>query len=282
MTSALPETEIARLGQIEVEYRYRPGTSGHAVLVLPGSHMPAACRFGEESFNSAGHGVLVVSRPGYGQTPLDAGPTIPEFLPRLARLCRELEISRVSAAGVSIGARTALALAAGHPQLVDRVVLLCPVSFAPWPHPRSRLSTVAYSPPVERLAWSVVHRLLRRDPARYLPALVRRLSTLPGPEAVRRLGDDRQRLVDFLLACRSGRGYRNDMTLARDVTEAVRQPVLVLGTRYDAAVGFEHARRLAADLSHATLVEVGTPTHLLWLGENAGRTAAAIGQFLAP
>jgi hypothetical protein len=33
-------------------------------------------------------------------------------------------------------------------------------------------------------------------------------------------------------------------------------------------------------LRHATLVEVDTPTHLLWLGEGSDRTAAAILSFI--
>jgi len=52
-----------------------------------------------------------------------------------------------------------------------------------------------------------------------------------------------------------------------------------LATRNDGAVSFDHAEHLAATLPHAKLVEVDTPTHLLWLGEGSDRTAAAINAF---
>jgi hypothetical protein len=60
----------------------------------------------------------------------------------------------------------------------------------------------------------------------------------------------------------------------------VAQRVLILATRNDGAVSFDHAEHLAAALRHATLVEVNTPTHLLWLGEDSDRTAAAIHSFI--
>jgi hypothetical protein len=45
-------------------------------------------------------------------------------------------------------------------------------------------------------------------------------------------------------------------------------------------VSFDHAEHLAATMRHATLVEVDTPTHLLWLGEGSDHTAAAIQSFM--
>jgi len=58
------------------------------------------------------------------------------------------------------------------------------------------------------------------------------------------------------------------------------QPTLILATRNDGAVSFDHAEHLAATMRHATLVEVDTPTHLLWLGEGSDHTTAAIQSFM--
>jgi hypothetical protein len=60
----------------------------------------------------------------------------------------------------------------------------------------------------------------------------------------------------------------------------VAQPTLILATRFDGAVSFDHAEYLFAMLPDATLIEVGTPSHLLWLGEGSARTAAAITSFI--
>ena len=60
----------------------------------------------------------------------------------------------------------------------------------------------------------------------------------------------------------------------------VRQPTLVLASRKDGSVDMAHAEHLVATLRNARLVEVGTPSHLLWLGEGAEKTRSAITDFL--
>jgi len=102
---------------------------------------------------------------------------------RLASLCRRLGLSEVIVVGISIGARSALTLAAFYPELVRRVILMCPTS-AP-----------------------------------------------------------------------------------TDVSGDVAQPVLILATRNDGAVSFEHTEALAATLPNEQLGAIDTPTHPLWLGD---------------
>jgi pimeloyl-ACP methyl ester carboxylesterase len=130
-------TEIATVDGHAIEYR-RTGTGRRIALVLPGAHMSAACRFGEEIFLDAGLGVLTVSRPGYRRTAIAAGPPAPEFVPRLVGLLDEQQLDVAVVVGVSVGARTALTLAACYPDPVPRVVLMCAVSFRPWPAGRTR------------------------------------------------------------------------------------------------------------------------------------------------
>ncbi len=250
-------------------------------MILHGGHMSAGCRFGEEAYRQAGYSVLVVSRPGYGRTDAAAGPSAPEFVIRLRKLCATLEISDVTAVGISLGARSAMTFAAYAPELVRKVILLCPTSFRRWPdRPTRRTARLAFNPVIERATWRTVHALLRRDPARYLPRLIADLSILPGQEVVARLGGDRQLAIDFLLSCRSGEGFMIDLRPPTDVTAQVAQPVLILATRSDGSVGWEHPAHLAATLAHADLIEVGTPSHLLWLGEGSDQTTRAISGFL--
>jgi pimeloyl-ACP methyl ester carboxylesterase len=274
------QTEIATIDGHPIEYR-RAGSGSRVALILHGGHMSAACRFGEETYLHAGLGVLTVSRPGYGRTAASAGPSAPEFVARLARLLADLRLEVAVAVGISLGARSAMTLAAFYPALVPRVILLCPVSFRPWPVGRTRrVARVAFHPGVQGLTWWAVHALLRRDPDRYLPRVVGDLSTLPGTEVVERLGPDRPATVEFLLTCRSGQGFWIDLRPPTDVTVDVRQPVLVLASRNDGSVGMEHPEHLVATLPSARLVEVGTPSHLLWLGEGADGTSGAMTDFL--
>ena len=263
-----------------IEYRLI-GSSADAVVILHGGHMSARCTLGEATYLELGRSALLVSRPGYGRTDLAAGPSVPEFVPRLARLIADLGLRPRAAVGISLGARSAMTLAAFYPELVQRVVLLCPVSFRPWPPSRTRRAArMAFNPAAERVTWGIVHRMLRRDPDRALPRLVEDLSTLPGAEVVERLGPDRDAMVEFLLSCRSSLGFMNDLRSPTDVAPDVRQPALVVASRYDGAVAAEHPRHLVATLPRARLVDVDTPTHVLWLGQGAEQTRAAITEFL--
>jgi pimeloyl-ACP methyl ester carboxylesterase len=263
-----------------IEYRYAPGT-GPTVLILPGAHMSAANAFGERRLLPADAGVLVVSRPGYGRTPVAAGPSAPEFAHRLAGLVRRLGLSRVSALGVSMGARTALTLAAQQPQLVSSVVLLCPVSFARWPDPRRRRAAwVLFNPVAQSSTWRLLRTLLINRPDVILPSAVRDLTTLAPAEALRRMGGDLDELVRFLAGCGSGRGFATDLRPPTDVAADVSQPVLLLATRSDGSVDFGHAERLAGQLPAARLVDVDAATHLLWLGDRAGTVSRTVRGFL--
>ena len=281
-----PATEVVRIDGRRVEYRLTrpPAPTGRLALILHGAHMSARCHFAEDAYLDAGCSVLVVSRPGYGRTEIAAGPAAAEFVSCVAGLIRELGFEApVVAVGVSIGARSALTLASQLPDLLDRVVLISPVSFAPWPSPQARkLARVVFRPTTQALTWGLVHTMLRRDPVRTLPKLITSLSTLPGEEAVRRLGTDTAAMIEFLLSCRSAAGYLPDLEAPTDVTTDVRQPVLIMATRLDAAVEFaDHPLRLANALADARLLDAKSPSHLLWLGDWATEAAEEIGGFLS-
>ena len=278
--SDVPATSVTTIDGYPIEYRFER-RGGATVLILHGGHMSARCRFGEEIFLNAGYSVLVTSRPGYGRTAVGAGPSVPEFAIRLAGLCRQLGVAELTVMGISLGARSAMTLAAFYPELVQRVILMCPTSFRAWPSARGRRIAYAVFPPgVERATWGTLHRLLRKAPEKYLAGILGNLTTLDGDEAVRRLGGDVGKITEFLLCCQSSRGFLVDLRAPTDVGGDVAQSTLILATHNDGAVSFDHAETLAATLRHATLVEVDTPTHLLWLGEGSDRTAAAILSFI--
>ena len=280
--SGTPATSVITIDGHAIEHRLERRGSVTA-LILHGGHMSARCRFGEETFRHADYSVLVPSRPGSGRTAVAAGPSAPEFAVRLVGLCRLLGLGDLTVVGISLGARTALTMAAFYPELVQRVILMCPTSFGTWPDPRARrLAYAAFTPGVERVTWGTLHYLLHRDPDKYLPGILENLTTLDGQEAVRRLGADVGEMTQFLLSCQSGRGFLIDLRAPTDVTSDVAQPTLILASRNDGAVSFDHAQYLVATFRDARLVEVDTPSHLLWLGEGSDRTAAEIGSFITP
>ncbi|MGH1552302.1 alpha/beta fold hydrolase [Streptomyces sp. L7] len=202
-------TVLAELAAGRVEYRFdRRGPV--TVVVFYGGHMRAGLSLGEEVFAEAGCSVLVPSRPGYGRTPVSTGLSATGFADVTAALCGHLGITEVAAVvGVSGGGPTAVAMAARHPALVQRLLLKSAVGPPPWPGRRTRLGArIVFAPHTERVSWALVHLLMRYAPDAGLRILLRDSTLLPVRDVVAELRpEDRTRLVALFSRMRSGRGF---------------------------------------------------------------------------
>ncbi|MPZ89994.1 MAG: alpha/beta fold hydrolase, partial [Nitriliruptorales bacterium] len=230
----------------------------------------------------------VPSRPGYGGTPLGTGPSPDVFADVVAQLCGKLGIDQLAVAvGISAGGPTAVAMAARHPQLVQRLILQSAVGPLSWPDRLTRAAgRVLFNARTEALVWRLTHALLRRYPTVGLRLLLRDLTTLPIRTALAGLGNEhRQALVDLLMQLRSRAGFANDLRclaqgVSQQITE-VTQPTLVIATRADGSVPFAHAQALAAGIPRAQLLTSGADTHFIWFGEGYPRISDEIAQFLS-
>ncbi|XUL92087.1 alpha/beta fold hydrolase [Streptomyces galilaeus] len=282
-------TVLAEFAAGRVEYRFdRRGPV--TVVVFYGGHMRAGLSLGEEVFAEAGCSVLVPSRPGYGRTPVSTGVSATGFADVTAALCAHLGITEVAAVvGVSGGGPTAVAMAAHHPALVQRLLLKSAVGPLPWPGRRTRLGArIVFAPHTERVSWALVHSLMRYAPDAGLRILLRDLTLLPVRDVVAELRpEDRTTLVALFSRMRSGRGFTRDLKEVAAPGDLLRhagrvsQPALVVATRQDAAVRFAHARALAAALPHSELLESLADSHLVWFGQDWPLISERIHAFLA-
>lgn len=224
-------TTVAWLDASPVEYRLeRRGDA--AVVMFHGGQMRAGLALGEAVFSEAGCTVLVPSRPGYGLTPLSTGTSVSGFADVTCALCEHVGVTRVAAVvGTSAGGRTAVTMAARHPDLVDRLILQRAVGWLPWPDRRTRLAAhAAFAAGTEQATWAACRTLLRIAPHIGLRLQLSHLSTLPARQAMASLrAEDRARLVALLSLMRSGHGFINDLRPTPDVTADVSQPTLVIG-----------------------------------------------------
>jgi pimeloyl-ACP methyl ester carboxylesterase len=214
---------------------------------------------------------------------LIAGATVADFADAIARLCRDLGVDQVAAVvGISAGGRTALTMAARHPDLVQRVILESSVGFLPWPDRRTRLGgRIVFHPGVEAVTWALVRQAIRFAPWPALRLLTRDLSLLPVGQVLARLNAaDRATLSGLYASMRSGRGFVADMLPVADCTARVDQPTLVIATRNDRSVPFVHAQSLAAAISRAELVESRADSHMIWFSSDYPGIAAQIRTFL--
>jgi len=74
-------------------------------------------------------------------------------------LCAQLGIDRVAAiVGISGGGPTAATMAARHPDLVKRLILVSAVGWLPFPDRRVRLGAwLGFNAVTEHLTWAAVH-----------------------------------------------------------------------------------------------------------------------------
>ena len=276
-------TEVAHLRAGPVEYRLERHADA-TVVVFHGGHLRAGLSLGEDVFTEHGCSVLVPSRPGYGRTPLQTGPSPHDFADAMAELCQHLGIDHVAAVvGISAGGRAALAMAARHPQLVQRLVLESAVGFLPWPDRRTSLAAnIVFTARTEKATWSAVRALVRFAPPLGLRLLLGDLSTKRGKDVLAALTDEeRATLVALFSRMRSGKGFINDLRSTRlTPSESIAQPTLVIATRNDGAVSIAHARSLVANIPHAELVVSEADTHLIWFSNDYAMIAGQIQRFL--
>lgn len=277
-----PLTIVQRIDGQDVEFFHHEAGPDVAV-VFHGGHMRASLPLGHEPFLDAAWSVIQPSRPGYGRTALGAGPSPAAFADSVAALCAHLGIQQVCAVGISAGGRSAMALAARHPDLVRGLVLESAVSSAPWPGRGTRaVAHVVFNGATERATWALVRAGFRWLPTLTLAAIISSLSALPTRGVMRNLSPgDCSDLAELLSQMRSGRGFVNDLRAVGAQDRPILAPTLVVQSRHDRAVGAEHTRAIAEAIPHADVVWSDALTHLLWFGPHRQIATDAVRDFIA-
>jgi pimeloyl-ACP methyl ester carboxylesterase len=278
------DTNIVRLSSGVIEYRLVEGSKG-LIVVFHGGHMRAGLPLGEDELLRAGYTVLTLSRPGYGRTPLTAHPSPAHFAEQTVELCSYLGFGCAHAViGVSAGGPTAVAMAAQQPARVHSLVLESARSSLPYPDGVTRLvAMVVFFPRVEAATWTLTRALMTQLPGAGLTAMMGSLSTLPGAAAV---GDltlkERHELIRLFSRMRSGRGFANDLHQPVDpaLERAVTQPTLIVASDLDGQVGPRHVHQLHDSITHATVFDSPSLSHLVGFGGGGPATTQRTLDFL--
>jgi pimeloyl-ACP methyl ester carboxylesterase len=265
-----------------IEYRLE-GRGSKIALILQGGHMNASVHIGEDYFLERGYIILVVSRPGYGKTPLSVGPTPAEFAEVLHDLLELLEMKRVVLVGISAGGRTAMSLAAMYPGCVEKLILQSSLSFAPWPDMKTRLAAyVAFNPLTEHYSWNLLRRFLNRNLRAAVKMMLSTMTTLEHETVVNAYSEKQlQALAEVFATMGSGFGFMADIRARGGNATDVKIPTLIIHSKYDKSVPLSHPYRLAEQIQNARLYLSEAESHMIWFSPHYPEIEKVMDDFLA-
>lgn len=281
-----PEMVATPNGWVEVA---RAG-SGPSVLLVHGT--PGSWRqcvpLAEDLASS--FDVVLVSRPGYGRTPIRTGRTYEEQADLYANVLDSLGIEKAAIVGVSGGGPSSVAFASRHADRISALMLVCAVA----PHmlvvPNS-MRFAARVPAVPQLVAPLVRAFGRRrltNPARVRAELQKSLT----PDEYERADADSSITADLVRHALSHleappglSGMRNDLRQFENAKRAgassvtVSAPTFVLHGDADPVVGLDQAKYHASAIEGAELSTYEGAGHL-FLMTRRKEASAAIRTFL--
>ena len=275
-------SQIAQLPQGPIEYTLLG--SGPTVLVCHGTSCDCFSTSETEPLVAAGFSVLTPSRPGYGRTPLTVGPSAEQAAQAFVALMDCLHIQTCAVVAISGGGPTGVALAAGFPRRVDRLIL---AEAGTWPENRpsgpAYKDQAAFYGPMHNLMWGLLGMMSRISPRSMARQTMATFSTHEPADAMSKLSQEDIDITARFYRGRSSRGGAlNDAThtVGAELLEAIHQPTLVIHSREDRAVPFAHAEWSLKHIPQVELCEAGLTGHLYWAGPDAARINQRMVAFL--
>ena len=276
------KSQVAQTSKGHIEYTLLG--SGPVVLVCHGTSSNCFSTDLAGPLVESGFSVLTPSRPGYGRTPLETGRTAAEAVQALIALLDSLQIQTCSVVAISGGGPTGIALAAGSPQRVERLVLVAAISRPEErPNEPNYKNQVAFYGPMHRVMWGMLGLMSRLSPPNMARQTLTIFSTHNPDDGMSRLSSkDIEKICRFYQGRSSRMGALNDAThtVGKKLLRAISQPTLVVHSREDNSVPFSHAEWSLENIPHAELCEAGFTGHFFWVGPDFGPISQRMVEFL--
>lgn len=260
--------QIAQTSKGPIEYTLIG--AGPVVLVCHGTSSNCFATEVTTPLVNAGFSVLTPSRPGYGRTPLSVGRTAAQAAEVLIALLDNLSIQLCSVIAISGGGPTGIALAAGYPGRVERLILAEAISYPEnRPNEPSFKNQETFYGPMHGVMWGMLGLLSRISPRSMAHQTLAIFSTHNPDDGLSKLSTaDIESIARFYQGHSSRQGALNDAehTVGVDLLALVHQPTLVIHSKEDNSVPFAHAEWTLRQIPHAELCEAGYTGHFFWIG----------------
>ncbi|AEW98180.1 MULTISPECIES: alpha/beta fold hydrolase [Streptomycetaceae] len=224
---------------------YTAAGRGPGLLLVHGSTADSEANYAGLRPLLTGHRtVITADYAGSGATALPPGGelTVDLLAEQMAAVIRAAGPGPVDVAGASLGAVVAAALAAAHPHLVRRLVLI-----GGW---------ARNDDPRQRLALGLWHHLARTDRTAYQQFIT--LLSL-SPQALSALGPDGIARAAAAAEPTEGAIRQIELDLAADIRDRlphITAPTLVIGARQDQVIPVTHARELHQAIAGSRYAEL--------------------------
>jgi len=258
--------------------------SGPVVLVCHGTSSNCFSTDMLAPLVAGGFSVLTPSRPGYGRTPLAVGRSAAQAAEALVALLDSLQVETCAVLAISGGGPTGVALAAGFPQRITRLVLAEAVT-----HPEDRPNEPSYKNqaafygPMHALMWGMLGLMSRLSPRSMARQTLAIFSTHDPDDGLSKLStEDIAKICRFYQGRSSRRGALADAahSVGADLLGSIRQPTLVIHSREDNSVPFGHAEWSLKHIPQAELCEAGVTGHFFWVDPDYKRICQRLVAFL--
>jgi len=255
------------LGEIE----YSTTGNGKPVLFIHGGHSNCNETLWHKGFDLKKFQLITPSRPGYGNTPLNDNKTPKQAADLIISLLDDLAIEKVILYGISAGGLTTIELASNYPERVERLILASAIS-KEWLDKNGKLYKTAqriFNPKVEGFVWGMIRFFSGLFPNLIAKNFYPQFTTTPSHKLAK---EDVKELLSIFKHFISGTGFINDIdqNIDHDVISKIKCPTLIIHSKNDNSVPFEHALHSKKMIENSELVELNNEWgHLFWIGNDS-------------
>ena len=255
---------------------------GEPILFLHGGHSNANELLTHKQIDISKFILITPSRPGYGRTILGNNKSPINATKQIIELMDKLEFAMFHVIGISAGGLTAIALVSLHQSRVLKFVLASSIS-KKWLKPTDGLykkAKIVFNPKIEGVTWGIIHLLLRIFPK----TLIKIMATELTYKKIE--GLDEEEILDMkmmLFNQRSKKGFVTDLDqeLNSDIIAKIKTPTLIIHSKNDKSVSFEHPKYAGQNIENSQTVWLNNKWgHLIWLGTESKNNIKHITTFL--
>jgi len=267
-----------RLGDIE----YCSIGKGIPIIFVHGGHSNCNETLCHKGFDLEQFQLITPSRPGYGKTPLNGNRTPKQAADLFIELINYLSIDNVIVYGISAGGLTAIEMASNYPDKVSKLILASAIS-KKWLDEQGKIYKTAkkiFNPKTEKIIWGMVRFFSMIFPNMIAKSFYPQFSKNP----IHKLKKyDIQELIASMKYYNSKIGFINDIdqNIGNDVISRIKCPTLIIHSKNDNSVPFDHALHSKKMIKNSKLIELNNEWgHLFWIGADSKRSIEKTIEFI--